>query len=62
MKLPDIPVKVRGSAGQLIPTYAFLENGSTPTSCSRNLLEKVVLEKAVSTQLSISTIQAKMSR
>lgn len=54
IKLSVIPVNVGGSAGQMIPTSAFLDNGSTETFCPINMLEKLMFKTPVPTQLSIS--------
>lgn len=56
IKLSVIPVKVHDSAGQLIPTLAFLDGGSMATLCTEDLLNKLNFQKTVPTQLSISTI------
>lgn len=54
--LAIIPVKIRASNGQLIPTYAFLDSGSTASFCTTSLFEKLDLQNIVPTQLSVSTV------
>ena len=39
---PIVPVKVKGrGSGEIITTYALLDNGSTSTWCSENLIKKL---------------------
>lgn len=39
-KMSIIPVKVHAGTSQLIPTYAFIDNGSTATFCTKKSLEQ----------------------
>ena len=56
-KMCIIPVKVRSSSGSLVPTYAFLDNGSTASFCTTDLLRKLSLRAKGPANLSVSTIQ-----
>ncbi|KAK4326945.1 hypothetical protein Pmani_002549 [Petrolisthes manimaculis] len=58
IRMSIIPVKVRASTGQLIPTYAFLDNGSTASFCTTDLLEKLAFKNTTPTKLSVSTVHA----
>ena len=43
--LPIVPVKVKGrGSGEIITTYALLDNGSTSTWCSEGLAKKLGVE------------------
>ena len=55
--LPIVPVKVKGRGnGEIITTYALLDNGSTSTWCSESLAEKLgVVGPRI--QVSLSTIE-----
>ncbi|XP_050688379.1 uncharacterized protein LOC126981407 [Eriocheir sinensis] len=57
-KLSIIPVKVRCANGDLIPTHAFIDNGSTATFCTRDLLGKLTHRDVRPTQIRLSTMQA----
>lgn len=59
--LAIIPVNIRASNGQLIPTYAILDCGSTASFCATNLFEKLDLQNIVPTQLSVSIVFAEGS-
>lgn len=56
-KMCIIPVKVRASNGQLAPTYAFLDNGSTVSFCTKNLQQILSLKATGQAKLSVSTVQ-----
>ena len=55
--LPIVPVKVKGrGSGEIITTYALLDNGSTSTWCSESLAKKLgVVGPRI--QVSLSTIE-----
>ena len=55
--LPIVPVKVKGRGnGEIITTYALLDNGSTSTWCTESLAEKLgVVGPRI--QVSLSTIE-----
>lgn len=57
-KLSVIPVKVRDKDGNFIPTYAFIDNGSTGTFCTRELLSKLTHQSIQPAQISITTLQS----
>ena len=55
--LPIVPVKVKGrGSGEIITTYALLDNGSTSTWCSEGLAKKLGVE-GPRIQVSSSTIE-----
>lgn len=54
-----VPVKVKARSGHFVPTYAFLDSGSSATFCTRKLLEKLDLKDVVHTRLSVSTLYEK---
>ena len=55
--LPIVPVKVKGrGSGEIITTYALLDNGSTSTWCSEGLAKKLGVE-GPRIQVSLSTIE-----
>ena len=60
--LPIVPVKVKGrGSGEIITTYALLNNGSTSTWCSESLDKKLgVVGPCV--QVSLSTIEKECHR
>ena len=55
--LPVVPVKVKGrGSGEIITTYALLDNVSTSTCCSENLVKKLgVVGPRI--QVTLSTIE-----
>ena len=55
--LPIVPVKVKGrGSGEIITTYALLDNGSTSTWCNEGLAKKLGVE-GPRIQVSLSTIE-----
>ena len=58
-KLSVIPVKVRDKDGNLVPTYAFIDNGSTGTFCTRELLRKLTHQSIQPTQISTTILHSK---
>lgn len=60
--LSIILVKVMDSNGNLIPTYAFLDNGSTTTFFTRHLLGSLTQQNVKPTQLYITTMHAENVR
>ena len=55
--MPIVPVKVKGrGSGEVITTYALLDNGSTSTWCSEGLAKKLGVE-GPRIQVSLSTIE-----
>lgn len=58
-KLSVIPVKVKDKDGNFVPTYAFIDTGSTGSFCTRELLNRLTPQSSQPAQISISTLQAK---
>lgn len=56
-KLSVIPIKVKDTAGQLVPTLAFLDNGSTSTFCTKELLRKLKVSNVTPTNLIYGTLE-----
>ena len=57
-----VPVKVRVSGGRAVSTYAFLDNGSSATFCTRALLEALEVKSAKPTQLSLCTVDTEATK
>ena len=57
-----LPVKVQRDDGSFVPTYAFIDGGSTSSFCSEELLSKIKCKNVTSTSICITTATDKCVR
>ena len=61
--MPVIPVKVRVSGGKTVPTYAFLDSGSSACFCTESLLEELGASMdCTPTRLTLETVNPEVNK
>ena len=57
-----VPVRVRVNGGKTVSTHAFLDNGSSASFCTLDLLEALEVKTAEPTRLSLCTVDPKATK